>query len=88
MKSRAEISSELQKIDGLVLVNDISSYDRFSGGLSTGSLYVKDNYISATGDFKVLENGIPRTSSDSKDCPEWRDKKVNEVLHAIGGLHF
>lgn len=83
MKSRTQITRELKSYDGFLLVKETASYDRFNGPLSKGSLYVKNNYISATDDYKVLEDTVPRSSTDSKGCPEWRDTRVNEVLSAI-----
>ncbi|EGV20154.1 hypothetical protein ThimaDRAFT_0830 [Thiocapsa marina 5811] len=61
-----------------------SGYVRMVGETGAGSLYVKENYISATGALREVEHIIARTSSDSKGNPEWRSERIVSVLAALG----
>lgn len=85
-RSRMQLCRELKDY-GYELVAEIPSYDRFKGSLAKGSLYIKNNYISATDDYKILEDSVPRSSTDPKGNPEWRDASLNEVLKAIKALN-
>jgi hypothetical protein len=85
MSSRNQISGKLRSL-GYRLAKETNSYDRFGALFLSGSLYVKESYISATGDFKVVENAVPRTSSDPKGNPEWRGGAVHSALKALEKL--
>jgi len=82
MHSRMNLSRKLKSL-GYPLDTETGAYDRFSWPLGKGSLYVKENYISATGVARSLEDTVARTSSDSKDCPEWRGQALNPLLKEL-----
>ena len=82
MYSRIRLNEKMTTL-GFPLVKEAKQYDRFKLSHKTGSLYIKENYISATGDYEELENNIHRTSSDSKGYPEWRGDKINKLLPYI-----
>lgn len=82
MISRIQISHKLKTL-GYELATQNKSYDRFTALFIQGSLYVKDGYISASRDLKLVENTVPRTSSDSKGNPEWRDSAVYNALNQL-----
>ena len=85
MPSRAEIRRMLESF-GYPLETRTSRYDRFAAP-SGGSLYVKEDYLSATGPSKVmLEQRVPRSTSDPKDCPEWRGPSLQSILVVLREL--
>ncbi|SMN00647.1 hypothetical protein SPONN_1825 [uncultured Candidatus Thioglobus sp.] len=83
MYSRIKLNEKITTL-GFSLAKRTKQYDRFTSLHKKGSLYIKENYISATGDYKELENNIHRTSSDSKGCPEWKGDKINNLLRIMG----
>lgn len=85
MSSRNQICRKLRLL-GYRLAKETNSYDRLGAPFLSGSLYVKESYISATGDFKIVENDVPRTSSDPKGNPEWRGGAVHSALKALEKL--
>lgn len=85
MTSRSNLSRKLKSF-GLAIKTESGAYDRFSWPFGKGSLYVKENYISATGRAKCLEDKVHRTSSDSKGCPEWRGSAVVALLDELSSL--
>ncbi len=82
MYSRIQLNKKMLNF-GFSLAKKIKQYDRFTLPQKKGSLYIKENYISATGDYKELENNIHRTSSDSKCCPEWKNENINNLLSLL-----
>ena len=48
-----------------------------------GSLYVEDNYLSATGDYVIYQKKIPPTERDHNDYPVWRDFALKKVITVI-----
>lgn len=85
MTSRSNLTRKLKSF-GLAIETESGAYDRFSWPFGQGSLYVKENYISATGRAKSLEDKVRRTSSDSKGCPEWRGSAVAALLDELSSL--
>lgn len=69
---------------GYHVASRTSGYVRMVGETGAGSLYVKENYISATGPLREVEHIVARTSSDSKGNPEWRSERIECVLAALG----
>jgi hypothetical protein len=52
------------------------------------SLYIRDNYLSATGHYRSLENLVPPSSHDSyaSKAPEWKGRDLLKVLEKLEEL--
>lgn len=55
---------------------------RLIGG-SPGSLYVADNYLSATGHYASFENKVSPSERDHKNYPVWKNQALSQVLALI-----
>jgi hypothetical protein len=82
MNTKSQLSQKLKSL-GFLLESETNAYNRFCWPLGKGSLYVKEDYISATGAAKSLEYEVPRISSDSKGCPEWRGQALSLLLNSL-----
>lgn len=52
-----------------------------------GSLYVADNYISATGHFKDLSRQVSETVHDNHECPIWENDSIKELITVISKIY-
>ncbi|MEA1051904.1 hypothetical protein U5801_19135 [Lamprobacter modestohalophilus] len=85
LKTRTALASALQRL-GYQIATETSGYVRMVSSASGGSLYIKDNYISATGQLRTAEQQVTRTSSDSKGNPEWRSETIDRLLNTLGAM--
>lgn len=53
-----------------------------------GSLYIRDNYLSATGQYTYLQELVPPVSHDafSAKAPEWKGKALMDLLDKLDEL--
>ncbi len=85
MNDRTRMSQKLISL-GYILVSEKSGYDLFHSNQVHGSIYVKNNYISATGGLRIIEESVPRSSTDPKGNPEWRDWSLDQVVTLLESL--
>lgn len=52
------------------------------------SLYIRDNYLSATGHYRNLEKLVPPSSHDNyaSKAPEWKERDLVKVLEKLEEL--
>ncbi len=51
--------------------------------ISKGSLYIGNEYISATGDYAKIKDKVRPSSLDRHGYPEWREDKVLKLLEYL-----
>lgn len=73
---------------GYQITGETTGYTRLKCSSCSGSLYVKVNYLSATGALKALEETVQRSSSDSKNNPEWRNEDLKCLLASLKNLSY
>jgi hypothetical protein len=61
---------------------------KISWGSERGSVYVKDNYLSATGQYARLEELVPSSDHDdySSHAPEWKGRDLMNLLDKLDEL--
>lgn len=52
-----------------------------------GSLYVADNYLSATGQYAKFKENVPTPESDHKGYPVWKNTYLIKIIDFIGKNH-